>query len=177
MLNITKVNLRDCKSARSEKPKRTRSVFDRKEEHIPHKFLGLTLGQMVEAQKIREEKERKLEMEEFEEKVIREDDETTRSARTASSKAKSERQRSARCMREVREVIEIFPRAVKKFDEHMEEVIEKENTRIEVEEARLAAEKVIHDRRLGFAVSKVSSKINVKSFLRSCSNCSDSTAE
>ena len=66
-------------------------------------------------------------MEEFEEKVIREDDETTRSARTASSKAKSERQRSARCMREVREVIEIFPRAVKKFDEHMEEVIEKED--------------------------------------------------
>ena len=48
---------------------------------------------------------------------------------------------------------------------------------IKSEDKRIKKEEEINKRRLGFAVSAVSSKINVKSLMRSCSNCSDSTAE
>ena len=170
MLNISRQRApRSAKSARSEKGVSPRPQLE-KDEHVPHKVITFvrTLSQTLEDEKKAKWKAYEIEVEEKAERVISEHEISYLSARTASTSAKRERNNSARCIRETKEFIEIFPKAVKEFDEHMEEVIQKEEKRIEKEEE-------INKRRLGFQISAVSSKINVKAMMRSCSNCSEST--
>ena len=127
---------------------------------------GIARALTLRTKQMKEDEQAEKEREEEEVRILKHDITSSRAASIASAKAKRERGLSATCIRETKEVLEILPRAIEKFDNHMHQVIRQEEDRIDREER-------MKEKRLGFALNASSSKISFKALGRSDSRSSN----